>query len=45
MVLHFKSKKAYKKWNAFRHIHGMTKGGRQKVIIAGHVHKVKHTGR
>lgn len=43
MVLHFKSKEGYRKWNAYRFLHGVAKGGRQKVIIAGHTHRVKHS--
>lgn len=42
MVLHFKSKTAFNKWNAFRFMHNVDKGGHQKIYIAGKVHKVKH---
>ena len=38
----YKSKAAYQKANAYRHIHGI-KSKSKTVIIAGHKHKVKHT--
>lgn len=46
-TLHFKSKQGYKKWLAYGHIHGDFKRvvGSQKIVIAGHAHKVKHTRR
>lgn len=43
MVLHFKSNVGYKRWNAYRAIHGIKHKHNQKVIIKGHIHKVKHT--
>jgi hypothetical protein len=42
MVLHFQNKEKYRKWNAYRHIHGKAEGGRQKVVIHGRTHKVHH---
>lgn len=39
---HYKSKSAYMRANAYRHIHGI-KGKARKVVIAGKVHKVKRT--
>lgn len=42
MVLRFKNKKAYMKWNAYRAIHGIKTKHRQKVILGSKVHKVKH---
>ena len=38
----YKSKAAYMKANAYRHIHGI-KSKAKTVTIAGHKHKVKHT--
>ena len=38
----YKSKEAYRKATAYRHIHGI-KSKSRKVTIAGHVHKVHHT--
>lgn len=43
MVLHFKSKEAYRKWNAYRFMHGKAKGTRQKVFLHGKLHKVNFT--
>jgi hypothetical protein len=41
--LHFKSKKAYLKWQSYRHIHGIeTKHPYRKVYIRGKHHRVKH---
>lgn len=42
MTLRFKSKEAFRKFNAYRFIHGIPTKHRQKVIIAGKVHRVKH---
>ncbi len=44
-VLHFRSKKAYRKWLAFNWIHNRKKMGKKPhrtVYIRGHIHKVKH---
>ena len=44
-TLHFKSKKAYRKWLAYNWIHNKRKMGKpphKKIIIAGKPHKVKH---
>ena len=43
-VMHFKSKKSYKKWLAYGHIHGVFEEtpGHVKVYIRGKRHKVKH---
>lgn len=45
MVVHrFRSKEAYRKWIAYIHIHHIKrKHPNAKVIIAGKVHKVKHS--
>jgi hypothetical protein len=43
MVLHFKSKTAYRKAMAFEHIHPEVLSGRfQEVVINGKLHHVKH---
>lgn len=45
-TLHFKSKKGYKKWLAYEHIHHVgkrhRKGNYPRVRIHGRPHKVKH---
>jgi len=41
MVEHFKSKKAYDKYEAYIHIHDIPHKHHDKVIIDGHAHKVK----
>lgn len=41
---HFKSKKAYRKWTAYRHIHGIPAPNLKTAVIAGKPHKVKHSG-
>ena len=38
---HFKSKKAYKKYEAYIHIHKIPHKHRKTVIIKGKKHKVK----
>ena len=41
-ALHFKSKTAYRKWNAFRHIHHIRKRHKRRyVYIAGKRHYKK----
>jgi hypothetical protein len=40
---HFKSKEAYRKWTAYRHIHGIPAPNLKKVVIKGKAHKVKHS--
>ena len=40
---HFKSKEAYRKWTAYRHIHGIAAPNLKVAIVAGKAHKVKHT--
>ena len=39
---HFKSKKAYKKYEAYIHIHKIPHKHRKTVVIKGKKHKVKH---
>jgi hypothetical protein len=40
---HFKSKEAYRKWTAYRHIHGIAAPNLKTAIVAGKAHKVKHS--
>ena len=40
---HFKSKEAYRKWTAYRHIHGIPAPNLKTAIVAGKPHKVKHS--
>lgn len=42
-VEHFQSKGAYRRWNAYRHIHGIPAPNLQAVVIEGKEHKVKHS--
>ena len=39
---HFKSKEAYRKWTAYRHMHGIPAPHLKTAVIAGTPHKVKH---
>jgi hypothetical protein len=41
-VEHFKSKEAYRKHRAYRHIHGI-KSRATHVVVKGKKHKVKHS--
>ena len=41
--IHFQSKEAERKSNAYRHIHGIPAPKRTHVTVAGHRHKVKHS--
>lgn len=38
----FRSKEAYRKWNAYTHMHGI-RTHVKTAIIAGHKHSVKHS--
>jgi hypothetical protein len=40
---HFRSKNAYRKWNAYRHIHGIPAPHLKTAVVAGKAHKVKHS--
>ena len=40
---HFKSKEAYRKWTAYRHIHGIPAPNLKTAVVAGKAHTVKHT--
>jgi len=42
---HFKSKKAYDKYEAFIHIHNIKHSHKKYVIIAGKKHKVNSRGK
>ncbi len=42
-VERFKSAQAYRKWNAYRHIHGIPAPNLDEVVIHGREHKVKHS--
>jgi len=43
MTLRFKSRQAYLKWLAFKHLHVGKAKRKQQVTIAGKPHKVCHT--
>ena len=42
MILKFKNKEAYRRWNAYRFIHGVAKGGHEQVYLHGKKHHVHH---
>lgn len=42
-VERFKSKGAYRRWNAYRHIHGIPAPHLKEVCIGRKCHKVKHS--
>lgn len=42
-VIHFKSKEAERKSNAYRHIHGIPAPRRTTADVAGKRHKIKHS--
>jgi len=39
---HFKSKEGYRKYRAYRHIHGI-KSRSKEVVVAGKKHKIDHS--
>jgi len=39
----FKDKEAYRRWNAYRHIHGIKAPHLRDVVVGGKRHKFKHT--
>jgi len=39
----FKSGEAYRKWNAYRHMHGIPAPNLKRVTIKGKTHTVKHS--
>ena len=42
-VEHFKTKGDYRRWNAYRHIHGIPAPNLSRVVVAGREHTVKHS--
>lgn len=42
---HFKDAESYRRFNAFRHIHGIKAPHLKTVIVGGKKHKVKHAGK
>ncbi len=38
----FKSKGAYERWNAYRHMHGIPAPNLKTAVVAGVAHTVKH---
>lgn len=40
---HFKSKEAYRKWTAYRHMHGIAAPNLKTAVVAGVPHEVKHS--
>lgn len=42
-VEHFADKEAYRKFNAYRHIHGIPAPNMKAVVVGGVYHKVKHS--
>lgn len=39
---HFKSMEGFRKWNAYRFIHHVNKGGHDRIFIHGKKHNVMH---
>lgn len=42
---HFKDKESYRKWTAYRHIHGIDAPNLKDVVVGGKRHRVKHSKR
>jgi hypothetical protein len=42
-VEHFKSDEAYRKWTAYRHMHGIPAPNLKTAVVAGKPHTVKHS--
>lgn len=40
---HFKTKEDYRKWNAYRHIHGIPAPHLKTAVVAGKPHRVQHS--
>ena len=38
----FKSKEDYRRWTAYRHIHGIAAPNLKTAIVGGRAHKVQH---
>jgi len=45
MVRHFKSRRSYRKFNAYVHIHHLVKHHPKYVVIHGRRHRVRHRRR
>ncbi len=41
----FKDEESYRRWNAYRHIHGIEAPNLKYVTVGGKRHKVKHSKR
>jgi hypothetical protein len=41
---HFQSKEKYRRYNAYKHMHGIPSHAKD-VVVAGKKHKVKHSGK
>jgi len=41
--MHFANKENYRKWLAYKNIHGLNAGTNEKIFIHGKKHKVKHS--
>ena len=41
----FRSKEAYRKWTAYRHMHGIAAPRLKRVCIKGKCHEVKHSAK
>ncbi|MFZ3343320.1 MAG: hypothetical protein WA213_20755 [Terriglobales bacterium] len=42
-VENFKSREAYRRWNAYRHVHGIPAPHLKTACIRGKCHQVKHS--
>lgn len=42
-VERFKTPGDYRRWNAYRHIHGIPAPNLDRVVVAGREHKVRHS--
>jgi hypothetical protein len=42
-VERFKSKEAYRRWTAYRHVHGIKAPHLKHVVVGKKKHKVKHS--
>lgn len=40
---HFASKEKYRRWNAYRHLHGISAPNLREVEIGGKTHRVEHS--
>lgn len=40
---HFKTKEDYRKWNAYRHMHGIPAPNLKTAVVAGKAHEVHHS--